>query len=121
MSEEYRIILPWFNPLLAANAQYKKFATSRARAKARIDGNFAARASGAKKLDWKAVDAHWTFYPPINRTHDKTNLLASMKAAQDGVADAIGIDDSKWTPTGVVIAGTVKGGQVILTIKEREE
>jgi crossover junction endodeoxyribonuclease RusA len=40
-----------------------------------------------------------TFVPPDRRARDLDNMLASIKAGLDGVADAIGCDDSRWTLT----------------------
>lgn len=37
-----------------------------------------------------------TFLPPDRRRRDMDNLLASMKAGLDGLADAWGVDDSRW-------------------------
>ena len=38
-----------------------------------------------------------TFFPPDERTRDLDSLLSSLKAAFDGIADVIGVDDSRWT------------------------
>jgi hypothetical protein len=35
-----------------------------------------------------------TFYTPDNRKRDLDNLLAAMKPALDGMAQAIGVDDA---------------------------
>ena len=40
-----------------------------------------------------------TFYAPDRRRRDMDNLIASMKAAQDGIADALGVDDHRFEPT----------------------
>lgn len=40
-----------------------------------------------------------TFYPPDNRARDRDNLIASLKPIQDGLADALGIDDSLFDVT----------------------
>lgn len=38
------------------------------------------------------------FYPPDNRRRDDDNIIASFKAARDGVADALGVDDRRFRP-----------------------
>lgn len=51
-----------------------------------------------------------TFLPPDRRRRDIDNLLASMKAGLDGLADAWGVDDSRWSlriEMGPVVAGGV--------------
>ena len=37
------------------------------------------------------------FYPPDKRRRDDDNLIAQLKPARDGIADALGIDDSQFT------------------------
>ena len=38
------------------------------------------------------------FYPPDNRHRDDDNMIASFKAARDGIADALGVDDRRFRP-----------------------
>jgi len=56
-----------------------------------------------------------TFHPPDKRKRDMDNMIAAFKAGQDGVADAIGVDDSKWVSS-YRIGQPVKGGLVIVEI-----
>ena len=51
-----------------------------------------------------------TFNKPSRRATDDDNLVASFKAGRDGIADAMGIDDSRFVMHPFVsdrIAGTV--------------
>jgi hypothetical protein len=41
------------------------------------------------------VDVSITFTPP-NRSIDDDNAIAQFKAARDGIADALGVDDGWW-------------------------
>ena len=45
----------------------------------------------------EGVSAKITFCPPCRRKRDLDNALASIKAGLDGIADVIGVDDSKWS------------------------
>ena len=56
-----------------------------------------------------------TFNPPDNRARDLDNMLASIKSGLDGIASAIGVDDSKWTIT-IQKGQPVKGGAVVVEI-----
>lgn len=56
-----------------------------------------------------------TFHPPDNRRRDRTNMEASLKAAWDGIADALGVDDSRFAPT-YRKGDPVKGGLVVVEI-----
>ncbi len=51
--------------------------------------------SGGRRFRWLAATAVATFYFPQRRRRDRDNLLASLKAAFDGITDAeIIADDS---------------------------
>jgi hypothetical protein len=113
----YTILLPWPSKDLSPNARVHHFVKASAAKKSRQDGWIAALASGARQLDWPAVEAQWVFFPPSRRHFDDDGLVSRCKAARDGVADAIGIDDHKWRMEAPVIAGTVKGGKVVLSIR----
>ena len=54
------------------------------------------------------------FYPPDRRRRDKDNLVACMKAAIDGLADALGVDDSRFTY--VYAYPEEIGGRVVVTV-----
>ena len=52
-----------------------------------------------------------TFQPPDRRKRDRDNMIAAFKAGQDGLADALGIDDAILVPT-YDTGEPVKGGRV---------
>lgn len=57
-----------------------------------------------------------TFYPPDNRRRDRDNLIGSFKRAQDGIAQAIGLDDHFFRPS-YHFAEPVKGaGKVVVVL-----
>jgi len=45
------------------------------------------------------IDIHITFYPPDRRHRDADNMVASIKAGLDGVADALRVNDKRFLPT----------------------
>lgn len=45
-------------------------------------------------LERLVVSLH--FYPPNRRRRDQDNLIASAKSALDGLADGLGVDDSRF-------------------------
>lgn len=55
------------------------------------------------------------FCPPDYRKRDLDNMLASIKSALDGIADATCRDDSGWQLT-IRKGGVIKGGLVKVTI-----
>jgi crossover junction endodeoxyribonuclease RusA len=59
------------------------------------------------------------FCPPDKRKRDLDNLLARMKAGLDGLADALGVDDTIFRPA--VEWGEVRPrGGVVVTLEVRE-
>jgi crossover junction endodeoxyribonuclease RusA len=68
------------------------------------------------KPKWPSATVSMTFCPPDKRRRDKDNLIASMKAANDGISDALGVDDSRFVST-YQMGSPVKGGAVIVTIR----
>ena len=60
-----------------------------------------------------------TFHPPDNRIRDMDNLAASMKSANDGIADALRVDDSQFRIKNKM-GEVVKGGRVTVEISQYE-
>lgn len=61
----------------------------------------------------------FTFHPPDNIRRDIQNMPATMKAAIDGIADAMRCDDKGFRPVFPSSFGPVtKGGCVCIRIKE---
>lgn len=93
------LVLPFPNSVLMPNkSQGKHWTVTRpARNKAKSDAFYLAKQAG-----WQGRDVSGclkiTFYCPDKRKRDTDNLLAAMKPALDGVAQAIGIDDSNFKP-----------------------
>jgi crossover junction endodeoxyribonuclease RusA len=55
--------------------------------------------SSATLLGADRAEVHLVFYPPDRRNRDDDNMLASMKAGLDGLADALKVDDSNFRVT----------------------
>jgi crossover junction endodeoxyribonuclease RusA len=116
-SREVRIALPWPNKLLSPNSRAHHFARSRAAKKARSDAFWLAwEAIECKRPGWARAALAWEFCPPSKRRYDTDNLVAQHKAAQDGIADAIGVDDSLFQTT-YRMGEPVKGGAVLVTVR----
>jgi Holliday junction resolvase RusA-like endonuclease len=61
-----------------------------------------------------------SFQPPTGARRDVDNLIASIKAACDGIALAIGIDDSRWQWSAPVVTAPRRPGCVVVTIEPVE-
>ena len=60
-----------------------------------------------------------TFHAPDRRKRDRDNCLAAAKHQLDGVALALGIDDSRFEPLTVRRGEPVKGGLMVVEIGEQ--
>jgi len=70
-----------------------------------------------EKADWEG-DIHLfiDMYPPDRRRRDWDNCVSSLKAAMDGVADALGVNDRRFRVHPVLSQEVRPGGQVVVKI-----
>lgn len=92
------IHLPWPSPVLSPNARKHWRPVAKAKAAARHDGKvLALEALGRRpKPASGPLRVSLTFRPPDARARDQDNAIASLKAACDGIADALGVNDSMF-------------------------
>ena len=57
-----------------------------------------------------------SFYPPDKRNRDDDNIIASFKSGRDGIADALGMDDSRFVCHPMVMLGV--RGHVLVRLTE---
>lgn len=108
------IRLPWPPAELSPNARADRRAATGKRRAYRDAGFWAAKEARATipanaKLAVK-------FFPPDRRRRDLDNMLASIKAGLDGIAQAAGVDDSGWSLS-LDRGEPVKGGAVLVQIR----
>lgn len=114
------LVLPWPNRKL--NPNYRKHKhwgpQSAAKKTARRQAAHLARAAGWDKAHWpEGKLAVWIdYYAPDKRRRDVDNLLASSKAALDGIADAIGVNDRDFVPHPYLRDEVVERGMVRIVI-----
>lgn len=96
MKQSGTIFLPWPDRKLSPNAREHWSSVAKVKKRAKHDACYATMDAGLRNIDAEAITVRVSFYPPDRRPRDIDNCLASMKAAFDGIAQAIGIDDSKW-------------------------
>lgn len=111
--------LPWPAPALSPNARVHWAVLAKTkksyRARCRVIGLQAGLGVLAGRDGRVAV--HLTFVPPDRRARDWDNLVASMKAGLDGLADAMGVDDSRWRLSFEVGSDPVPGGVVAVSVE----
>jgi len=113
----YAIDLPWPDKDLSQNARVHWSQRAKAVKAARTAAAWLVRAGIPRRPDWKAVALSVVFHPPNRRRFDRDGLIGRMKALQDGIADAIGVDDRHFIPT-YAMGEPVKGGLVRVSLSQ---
>jgi crossover junction endodeoxyribonuclease RusA len=115
------IVLPWPDKRLTPNAKRRTHWTvyREPARKAREDACILACVSMslARKKALAATEGKIpvtiTFYPPDARHRDDDGMIGAFKHARDGIADALGVDDSRFRPT-YHVAEPSKPGRVVV-------
>ncbi len=115
------IMLPWLDSRLMPNRKNGKAwqSSHAAKIRAKQDGALSARAALGRNALTTAVTypLSITFVAPDGRHRDLDNMLAASKAALDGIAEALGIDDRLFRPVTIDVArDTKKQGFVLVEI-----
>ena len=111
------VTLPWPDKRMSPNARVHRMAVAQIRKKYRADCAWLAKAAQMNFAHLAQTGLHLriTFNPPDRRARDLDNMLASIKSGLDGIADVIGVDDSKWSLT-ITRGEPVKGGAVSVAV-----
>ena len=111
--------LPWPSKELSPNARHHWSTAARAKKAYRTRCRQVGEGVGlsAAKNASGAVLIGLTFFPPDKRARDLDNMLASMKAGLDGLADAMGVDDSRWQLSLAKSDTPTKGGLVLVEVQ----
>lgn len=109
-----QILLPWPARALSPNARGHWSQKSRAAKAYRMQCFLFAKKAGLVAPAGRIL-LQLEFLPPTARRRDDDNLLASFKAGRDGLADALGIDDSLFVSQ-VQIGEVHRGGAVRVTL-----
>ena len=114
------VFLPWPDKILSPNARPHWGALGRAKKKAKADAYYAALAAGLGKIHADEIRVTLSFYPPGAYGYDDDGLSARMKAALDGISQAIGVDDSRFR-LGAIVRGPIeKHGMVKVQLEWTE-
>lgn len=121
MSRKYLLRLNWPDKALSSNGRVHWAQKARATATARTEAHYEAKARGLRDPMPNAM-LRFTYYPPDRRKRDAHNLPTALKAHIDGIADAMGCEDSGFQ---CVFPGgfdePCKGGAVLVEISENKD
>lgn len=113
---EWRIDLPWPAKDLQPNERPHWAEKARATKAARFSAQWKAKPLG--KINASTIKVTCIFSPPPpRRNRDLDNLIAACKPYFDGIADAIGIDDSHFQHQAPVWGIPRKGGNVCIVLE----
>jgi crossover junction endodeoxyribonuclease RusA len=108
------ITLPWPSADLSPNGRVHWSALARAKKKAKNE------AWGLTKAIMGPLDVQITFHPEIDRGRDVDNFQARMKAGLDGIALALGVNDTSFHPV-TTFGAKRKPHCVVITLTQRVE
>lgn len=106
------ITLSWPPVQLSPNSRQHWAALARAKKAYRQACAWEALAQGVRRIDAERLEVAFVFYPPTKRRIDMDNCIARMKAGIDGLADVLGVDDSRWKMSFELAETT--GGKVVV-------
>lgn len=117
-----KIVLPWPDKRLSPNARLHWRARVAPKQSARIAAAWATVASEGYREARDAIHGTDTpipvvirFYPPDRRHRDDDNMIGALKAARDGVAEALAVNDRRFRPQ-YVFADPEKPGRVEIEV-----
>lgn len=95
------VTLPWPPRELSPNARHAHWSSlARAKRRYRAACHLEALAGHCRRMAHHTrLHLHLAFVPPDRRARDLDNCIAAMKAGLDGLADVLGVDDSRWALT----------------------
>ena len=114
----WRVDLTWPAKELHPNRRTHWAEKARATKKARADARSVASGAKLPRIDASAIKVTCIFSPPpVKRNRDADNLIAACKAYFDGIADAIGVNDSCFRHQEPVWGLPTKGGKVSIILE----
>ena len=110
------IILPWPAAGLSPNARMNRYDKAGIISDSKTEAMVEARNQGWELIRFPdgRIPMMLIFHFPDNRHRDADNCLASMKAALDGLCDALDINDERLWPITLDRGENIKGGQVVI-------
>ncbi len=109
------IDLPWPSKDLSPNSRCHWAVKAKAVKKARHDAYWLAHT--AERVGAGYLTVWLTFSPPTKGRYDDDNLVARCKSYLDGIADALGVDDSRFRMGQMTRGAPIKRGNVRVEIE----
>lgn len=117
-----QIIVPFPDSCLLPNRKNGQHwrVTQSAKLEAHEAGKIAAlqAAFGLEPLPPRNVDVTIVFTPPDHRKRDVDGMLSALKPTLDGIAEGLGVDDSRFNPVHLHRGEPINGGRVTVIIDD---
>ena len=113
-SQMAEVTLPWPPTILHPNKRPHWATLAEAKGRYRFACAMLAKQAGIRFAADARLHVALEFVPPDRRRRDLDGMLAACKSGLDGLADAIGCDDSRWSLAISVAQGI--GGMVRVRI-----
>ncbi len=111
------MIFPWPDPVLSPNKRHHRLTLIGIKQRANRMAFYITRANNVTVLDTE-LKLTLVFYPPDKRKRDLDNLYATFKTYQDGMFEALGVDDSRIDCVILRRGAPVPDGKVWVEITE---
>lgn len=115
------IIFSYPHKDLSPNSRIHWAPKAKLKKSAKEEAYFATLAAKAKVPASEKIAVWIDIYPPDRRKRDVDNVLASLKPHLDGIAEALGIDDSRFVPYPYILGEVVKGGKIRIKLTDMPE
>jgi hypothetical protein len=115
------VTLPWPPTATSANKSKQGNWWEKSKAAKSYKAECTYLLKGTPKIDnpsGKPIPLVVTFHPPKNVKLDADNTYNRVKAAQDAVSDAVGVDDSLFWPVILCKGEKVAGGKVVFSFPD---
>lgn len=109
------ISLPWPPRELSPNARIHHMAKAKAAKAYREQAYWLTKAAGLVIPAEGGISLRFDFHPPDGRRRDLDNMLSSAKAAIDGIADALEVNDQRFGYS-LSREAPVKGGRIVVSV-----
>lgn len=113
--------LPWPPKGLSPNDRPHRMELARLKKRYRSACALTAISQGAARLQAEQLEVNLVFVPPNKRPRDVDNCVASVKAGLDGLADVLGVDDSRWVWARPPAISEAVGGYVRVEVIQQGE
>ena len=112
------VSLPWPSAVLSPNARAHFMRKASAIKKARSEAALMTRAAKPAPVPAEGpLRVCILATPSAHRTRDADNMVARLKAALDGIAQGLGVDDSRFVVWPVQWAEPKRPGGVVVTVE----